>query len=208
MIGRLKGIIWEKGEDGKIILDVNGVGYNVLLPLSSLMQLGDIGGETTLYIHTHVREDAMSLFGFITEAERVLFLMLLSVSGIGGKQAMNILSGLQLKDIIAAIRASDAKPLTQISGVGKKTAEMVVVTLHDKILKHPVLADIHISDPGIATGGASRKVFDVKSALEELGFRPVEIEAALKSISNDDIEKLDFDGLTRRALKSLYKKTR
>ncbi|GAB4303486.1 MAG: Holliday junction branch migration protein RuvA [Myxococcota bacterium] len=210
MIGRLKGTIWEKSDDGRIVVNVSGVGYEVNISTNSLLTIGDAGNEVELLIHTLVREDAFILFGFLSEVERALFRLLLTVSGVGGKQALNILNGLTASEIILAIRSSDIKPLLKISGVGKKTAEMIVVSLQDKIAKRPILAgfDAEKAVADVEKRRDAQKFADVKSALANMGFRLNEIDSALATLSAEEIESLGFEELMRKALKFLYKKAR
>ncbi|MGH9884271.1 MAG: Holliday junction branch migration protein RuvA, partial [bacterium] len=133
MIARLEGLVVEKSPEC-VVLDVQGVGYEVRVPLSTFFELPDEGKLVRLRIHTHVREDAFSLFGFLSETERALFRLLLATSGVGPKLALSILSGLPVRKLAAALRAGDLATLTGIPGVGKKTAERMVLELRDKVL--------------------------------------------------------------------------
>ena len=132
MIARLEGVLAEKRPD-VLLLDVGGVGYEVRVSLLTFLALPDEGKTVRLRIHTHVREDALQLFGFLGEDERVLFRQLLGISGIGPRLALSILSGLPPEQLVAAIRAGELARLTGIPGVGKKTAERIVVDLRDKL---------------------------------------------------------------------------
>ena len=126
MIAFLRGRILEK-EPNRVLVDVNGVGYEVLVPLSTFYDIGDEGADVALRIHTHVREDALQLFGFLTQLERQMFERLIAVSGIGPKLAIAVLSGLETRELVAAVQRADVARLTTIPGVGKKTAERIVL---------------------------------------------------------------------------------
>lgn len=132
MIAHLTGTILSK-QPNAVVIDVNGVGYEVTIPVSTFYELGDVGAQASLRVHTHVREDAIMLFGFRTGREKELFLRLTSVSGIGPKLGITFLSGTSPDDLIAAIRSNDLARLVSIPGVGRKTAERVVIELRDKI---------------------------------------------------------------------------
>ena len=181
MIASLRGNILEK-HPNRIVVDVNGVGYEVFVPLSTFYGLGDAGSAITVRIHTHVREDALLLYGFATLLEQELFERLISVSGIGPKVALAVLSGIEPNDLVTAIKQSDIARLTGIPGVGKKTAERIGLELKDKLAAF-VPADTSGSALGVAGGESMRT--DVLSALINLGYhRPLAeraADAALKS---------------------------
>ncbi len=132
MIGQLRGRLTDK-RPNQILVDVGGVGYIVQVPLSTYAALGELHAEVTLLIHTHVREDAFSLYGFLSSREKHFFEMLLSASGVGPSLALKILSGMSVEELVPAIRNSDLGRLTKIPGVGRKTAERMVVELKDKL---------------------------------------------------------------------------
>src|SRR6201984_464250 len=132
MIGQLRGRLAEK-RPNQVLVDVGGVGYLVQVPLSTYAALGELHAEVTLLIHTHVREDALSLYGFVSAREKHFFEMLLSASGVGPTLALKILSGMSVEELVPAIRGSDLGRLTRIPGVGRKTAERIVVELKDKL---------------------------------------------------------------------------
>src|SRR5438046_4256558 len=132
MIGQLRGRLADK-RPNQVLVDVGGVGYIVAVPLSTYAALGELHTEVTLLIHTHVREDALSLYGFLSSREKHLFEMLLSASGVGPSLALQILSGMSAEELVPAIRGSDLGRLTRIPGVGRKTAERIVVDLKDKL---------------------------------------------------------------------------
>src|SRR5436189_6253791 len=132
MIASLRGALLEK-RPNQVIVDVHGVGYDVSIPISTYSVLPDTGKEVSLKVHTHVREDAIALFGFLTADEKMLFEKLIGVSGIGPKLAITVLSGLAAPDLTAAIRGGDVQRLTRVPGIGKKTAERMVLELRDKV---------------------------------------------------------------------------
>ena len=161
MIGLLSGKVIDK-DFSSCLIDVNGVGYEVLIPLSTFDKL-PLGDErATLYIHTAVREDAITLFGFATREEKKLFQQLIGVSGVGGKLALNVLSAMPASSFCAAVASGDAKSLSRINGVGKRTAERLIVELKGK------LSDI---DPTAAPPVDNSAAADAAAALEQLGFR-------------------------------------
>lgn len=162
MIGMLTGKLIEKDFTG-CLLDVGGVGYEVLIPLSTFdkLPLND-NTEVRLFIHTQVREDAITLFGFASKEEKELFRQLINVSGVGGKLALNVLSAMPASGFCAAVASGDVKSLSRINGVGKRTAERLIVELKGK------LADI---DPAAASPDAGSDAADAAAALEQLGFR-------------------------------------
>ena len=202
MIGFLSGKILEK-DANIVIVDVGGVGYEVTIPLSTFYELGDVGSEISLRIFTHVREDALQLFGFKTVRERDLYLKLISVQGIGAKSGITMLSGMSADEIVTAIRTNNLARLTSIPGVGKKTAERLVVELRDKV------ADLSLSAASATTGGgistAADNVFeDALSALVNLGYQRNAAEKALQESAQAGTE-LTVQKLLRSALQRLAK---
>ncbi len=178
MIGKLKGVV-EAVEEESLILDVNGVGYEALIPLSSFDKLPAPGRPVMLLTHLVVREDAHVLYGFMTAAERELFRLLIhSVSGIGPKTALNILSGISVTAFRGAVAGSDIKLLSQISGVGKKTAERIVIELKDKIGPGGVLEALSARR---ALSAEDQKVNDAVLALIALGFKPAEAHETIRA---------------------------
>ena len=172
MIGLLRGRLLEK-RPNQIILDVGGVGYLVAVPLSTFAALGELHAEVTLLIHTHVREDALSLYGFLSAREKHLFELLLGASGVGPSLALKILSGMNVEELVPAIRGGDLARLTKIPGVGRKTAERMVVELKDKLEAVAVEAE----KPAAASPAGVEA--DVKSALVNLGYDERTAEAAV-----------------------------
>jgi Holliday junction DNA helicase RuvA len=203
MIGFLSGKILEK-EANNVILDVAGVGYEVTIPLSTFYELGEVGSDVSLRIFTHVREDALQLFGFRTARERDLFLKLISVQGIGARLGIAVLSGMSADEIVTAIRTDNLARLTSIPGVGRKTAERMVVELRDKITELSVGA---AAGSASATGTASRSdttFDDALSALINLGYQRNAAEKALQEAAKDGTE-LSVQKLLRSALQRLAK---
>lgn len=194
MIGHLRGTIIEK-HPNQVIVEAAGVGYDVQIPISTYTALAEPGATATLRIHTHVREDALLLFGFATAEEKALFERLISVSGIGPKLAITVLSGLPTADLVSAIRNSDVGHLVRIPGVGKKTAERMVLELRDK------LAGIDPAGKTAATAGPPLNALDrdVLSALQNLGCSRPAAEDALRKVKERGAPA-EFEPLFRAAL--------
>ena len=193
MIGRLVGRLASKATD-HVILDVGGVGYFVQIPLSTFYELPEAESPASLWIHTYVREDALALYGFLTERERALFLMLIGVAGIGPRVALTVLSGMPPADLIEALRGADVKRLMAVPGVGKKTAERMVLELAEKANRlggEPSAA----RTPAVATE-------DVVSALVNLGYRRGDAERAVEAIGRSGAPG-DFSDYLKDALKRL-----
>jgi Holliday junction DNA helicase RuvA len=203
MIGFLSGKILEK-EANMVIVYVNGVGYEVSIPLSTFYELGDVGADIKLRIFTHVREDAIQLFGFKTARERDLFLKLISVQGIGAKSGIAMLSGMGADEIVSAIRTDNLARLTSIPGVGKKTAERMVVELRDKISDLSVGAAATASPQASAGAGTNAIFDDALSALVNLGYQKNAAEKALQEAAKGG-EDLTVQKLLRGALQKLAK---
>jgi Holliday junction DNA helicase RuvA len=199
MIGHLRGQLLEK-HPNRVIIDVHGVGYEALVPLSTFYVLGEPGIEVSLRIHTHVREDALMLYGFATPLELQIFERLIGVSGIGPKLALAVLSGLEPAELVEAIRQSDIARLTGIPGIGKKTAERIGLELKDKMAAFASAEAVAIH---AGSAGESLRT-DVLSALINLGYhRPLAeraLEAALKATSDPTFERT-----LRQALRELAK---
>jgi len=185
MIGSLRGKLIEK-RPNQILVDINGVGYQVQIPLSTFASLGALHAETSLLIHTHVREDQLTLYGFVTARERQCFELLISASGVGPSLALKILSGMSIEDLVPAIRKGDLAQLVKIPGVGRKTAERIVVELRDKLVV------IDVPDAG-RRSTRSQLEEDVASALSNLGYDTKSVERAIeksRAASGADFEKL------------------
>jgi Holliday junction DNA helicase RuvA len=194
MIGLLRGRLLDK-RPNQVILDVGGVGYLVAIPLSTFATLGELHAEVTLLIHTHVREDALALYGFLSAREKHLFELLLGASGVGPTLALKILSGMNVEELIPAIRTGDLVRLTKIPGVGRKTAERMVVELKDKLEAVTVEAE----KPAASPAGAAA---DVKSALINLGYDERAAEAAV-SEAKRQAGTSNFEILLRATLAAL-----
>ena len=197
MIAQLRGRILEKNPN-RIVVDVSGVGYDVSVPLSTFYGLGDPGTEIALRIHTHVREDALSLYGFATRLELDLFERLIGVSGIGPKVALAVLSGIEPLELIRAIERADLARLTAIPGVGKKTSERIVLELKDRLPRASVAAAAGAAPEAHALRD------DVLSALINLGYhRPLAEKAADSAIKSTP--GADFERTLKHALRELAK---
>jgi len=196
MIAHLRGKLLAKNPN-QAIVETHGVGYDVTISVPTFSELPATGNEVALHIHTHVREDALSLYGFLRLEEKRLFEKLLTVSGIGPKLAITILSGMATDEMIAAIRGGDVARLTRIPGIGKKTAERMVLELRDKL------------PPAVPPAGATAPAItpveeDVLSALVNLGYQRAAAEKALESTHNNK-QANNFDALFRHALAALSK---
>jgi holliday junction DNA helicase RuvA len=183
-----------------LTLDVQGVGYEVFIPLSTYYALPDLDDVTALNIHTHLREDAIQLFGFLSQAEKTAFLLLTTVSGIGPKLALSILSSLSVTDLVVAIQSEDVDKLSTVPGIGKKSAARIALELKDKVSK--------IDAPGVSSAvrdntEASGPFEDALSALVNLGYRPQDAKDALKRISNGAGSPIALKDLIREGLKEL-----
>jgi holliday junction DNA helicase RuvA len=195
MIGLLRGRLLEK-RPNQVILDVGGVGYLVAVPLSTFAALGDLHAEVTLLIHTHVREDALALYGFLSAREKHFFELLLGASGVGPSLALKILSGMNVEELVPAIRTGDLARLTKIPGVGRKTAERMVVELKDKL--EAVAIETERPTPASPAGVEA----DVKSALLNLGYDERTADAALAEAKRE-AGTSNFEKLLRVALSAL-----
>jgi len=197
MIAHLRGKLLEK-HPNQVIVDTGGVGYDVTIPVSTFSSLSEAGTEVRLRIHTHVREDAIQLFGFLTAEEKTVFERLISVSGIGPKLAITVLSGLPTPDLVAAIREGGVDRLVRIPGVGKKTAERMVLELKDKLEMFPAVprGAAVATVPADALNAVEQ---DVLSALLNLGCQRAAAETAVRKARAAGAGT-DFEPLFRRAL--------
>jgi holliday junction DNA helicase RuvA len=191
VIAHLRGKLMQK-EPARVVIDVHGVGYEVCVPVTTFGALPDLGTDVSIDIHTHVREDVIALYGFSTRRERIIFEKLMTISGIGPKLAVTILSGGSVEELIGAIKRGDLARLTAIPGVGKKTAERIILELKDKFQEFADAAP----KPAVQT--------DVVSALENLGYPRGIAEGALNRAANGDGDAA-FDVLFKRALQILTK---
>jgi Holliday junction DNA helicase RuvA len=195
MIAQLRGTLADK-RPNQVLVDVGGVGYLVHIPVSTFYALGDLHSNVTLLIHTQVREDAISLYGFLSSREKHLFELLISASGVGPVLALKILSGMSVDDLVPAVRAGDLARLTRIPGVGRKTAERMVVELRDKLaaMETPETARRPVTTTGTAA--------DVVSALLNLGYEERVAEQAVKNAGKDGPPET-FEALLRATLQQL-----
>ena len=193
MIGSLRGKLIEK-RPNQLLVEVGGVGYQVQIPLSTFAGVGAIHADATLLIHTHVREDQITLYGFVTAREKQCFELLISASGVGPSLALKILSGMSIEELVPAIRKSDLAQLVRIPGVGRKTAERMVVELRDK------LAVIDVAEAG-KPSTRSQLEADVASALVNLGYDVKSVERAIEKSRGTG--KADFENLLRASLQIL-----
>ena len=198
MIAVLRGSISEK-TPSRVIVDVAGVGYDVLVPLSTFYVLGEPGAAVTLRIHTHVREDVIALYGFVTRLEQDLFERLIAISGVGPKLALAVLSGIEPAELIRAIRTQDVARLTRIPGIGKKTAERIGLELKDR------LASLQIAEPAPAASTAADQLRDdLLSALVNLGYqRPVAEKSVEKVLQAQPDAR--FEAALKDVLRGLMK---
>lgn len=207
MISHLSGTLLESSFT-EAVIDVNGVGYQVFIPLSTFEQLPQPGGKVSLYTHLNVREDALQLYGFSTKAERSLFQVLISaVSGVGAKLALNILSGISIDAFMTAVANEDSKYLSKINGIGKKTAERIIVELKDKL---PSLSTATMGTGGGNPAGSgghglfSQEQLDAIAALEQLQFRRDQAEKAVRSVLEEsEGETPSTEQLVRKSLSRL-----
>ena len=200
MIAQIRGRLASK-EPHRVIVDVNGVGYQVFIPLSTYYQLPEVPGEVVLHTHTHVREDALQLFGFHTRDEQTLFELLQGVTGIGPRLATNILSGISVEELVPALSEGNLARLRAVPGVGKKLAERLVVELREKVgtvrLAHTVSA------PAAPAPVADRIVEDVVSALVNLGCNRKEALKAAEGARQALGPTAEFERLIKAALRAL-----
>lgn len=196
MIGHLRGTLIDK-RPSQVLLDVAGVGYQVQIPLSTFYAIGELKDEVSLLVHTHVRDDALLLYGFLTAREKHFFELLISASGVGPSLALKILSGMSVDDLIPAIRAGDLPALTRIPGVGKKTAERIVLELRDKLAQLEAAAPAE--EKPAARGGLAG---DVVSALLNLGYDRRLAEKATEEAQRNG-GGTSFEALLRASLQSL-----
>jgi holliday junction DNA helicase RuvA len=200
MIAFLRGRVLEK-QPNRVIVDVGGVGYDLAVPLSTFYAAGEPGADISLRVHTHVREDQLALYGFATPLELAIFERLISVSGIGPKLALSVLSGMESRDLVTAIQRGDIARLTRIPGVGKKTAERIVVELRDRLAK--TMQGVAAAEgAGAPVSAADALRDDLLSALSNLGYHRQAIDKVLdKVITGGD--QPAFETALRASLKEL-----
>ncbi len=198
MIGRLRGTIVEK-QPPQLLLDVNGVGYEVEATMTTFYDLPALGAEFTIYTHLVVRDDAHLLFGFASERERSLFRSLIRISGVGAKLALTILSGMSVEDFGRCVRDNDSATLTRLPGVGKKTAERLIIEMRDRIGQQELASAASFGT--MASAGAD-PVEDAVSALTALGYKPQEASRMVRGIA---LEGLNSEEIIRSALQAAVK---
>jgi Holliday junction DNA helicase RuvA len=200
MIAFLRGRVLDK-HPNKLIVDVHGVGYELHVPLSTYYDLGDEGSDVALRVHTHVREDALQLYGFLTAIEQQVFERLIGISGIGPKLAIGVLSGIEPRELIGAVQRADVARLTAIPGIGKKTAERIVLELKDRLQQ---FAGPPSDAAAAAASPADRLRDDLVSALVNLGYHRPQAEKTVESTLKSGGE-LEFEQALRRVLKDLMR---
>ena len=203
MIAHLRGKLLSK-KANKVLVDVAGVGYEVSIPVSTFYELGGIGSDVSLHVYTHVREDILALYGFRTDREKALFEKFLTVSGVGPKMAIAILSGLEMDELIPALRSGNLTLLTHIPGVGRKTAERLVLELREKLqdMVLPGAAAAPLPTPASELTGVDG---DVLSALVNLGYARPAAEAAVREVRREN-PGADLEQLLRASLRQLARK--
>lgn len=219
MISRLKGTVEEKTKE-RVVVDVAGVGYGLLVPETVLLRLPSIGGEVTLQVYTHVREDQLALFGFLTHLERDVFEILLSASGVGPKLAVGVLSALEAKQVLEAVAQNNKAVLTSIPGIGKKTVEKILIEIREKCEKRLMLERSGCADiSGITIGAVGKKSSSVKDAgaiasaqswapdlepaLLALGYRDADVRLVVREILTRTEEMPSFEEAIKFALQCL-----
>ncbi len=199
MIARLSGILIEKSIT-QCVVDVNGTGYRIVVPLTTFYELPEIGQQVVIHIHTHVREDAIHLYGFHSREEREVFQLMISVSGIGPKLAINILSGIAAGELLRAVTEEDLKRLTGIPGVGRKTAERMVLELKDKASKLGREGSM-VGTAAVKTGDQMKE--DALSALVNLGYKGAAVKDVVDRVMREAPETPSLDHLLKQALRAL-----
>lgn len=200
MIAFLRGRVLEK-QPTRVIVDVQGVGYELHVPLSTFYDIGDEGTDVALRVHTHVREEALQLFGFLTDLERQAFERLISISGIGPKLAIAVLSGVDAPDLVAAVQRGDVARLTAIPGIGKKTAERIVLELRDRMSQLAAPAPAGATTPAAP---ADRLRADLISALQNLGYHRPQADKAVDTALASSNEA-SFEQALKGALRELMR---
>ena len=200
MIAYLRGRVVDK-QPNRVIIDIQGVGYDVHVPLSTFYEIGEEGSEASLHVYTHVREDALQLYGFLTTLERQLFERLITISGIGPKLAIAALSGMDPRELLLAVQRADVARLTSIPGVGKKTAERIVLELKDRLAQ---LVISTAADAPQAPTGPDRLRADVLSALQNLGYHRPQAEKAIESAVTSMTDPT-FEDALKSALRELMR---
>ncbi|MFZ5594325.1 MAG: Holliday junction branch migration protein RuvA [Pseudomonadota bacterium] len=201
MIGRLHGtLLWKQAP--WLLIDVGGVGYEVEAPMTTFYELPAVGGKVTLHTHLVVREDAHLLFGFASEGERTLFRQLIKVSGVGAKMALTVLSGISADAFARCVRSNDSATLTRLPGIGKKTAERLIIEMRDRLEVKGGASDMAVIGMGSLAGEEANPVNDAISALIALGYKPAEASRMALAV---DATGLSSEEIIRRALQAAVK---
>lgn len=200
MIAALTGQLVSKAPS-HVVLDVHGVGYEVFIPLSTYFALPNLQESLSLHIFTHIRDNALQLFGFLTLQEKEVFVMLTGIPGLGGKLALSTLSTLPIEDLVSAIQSNDTQALATVPGIGKKSAGRIVLELKDKIA--PLMIPYQSSQPSPSTHSRIQLEEDAVSALVNLGYRPLEVKEAVRNNVHKHQGSLSLADLIRATLKDL-----
>lgn len=199
MIGFIKGALVEKGL-GDVLIDVQGVGYEIQVPMSTLFQLPELNASVQLYTHLSIRDDAHVLFGFHSQEDRGVFRQLIKVSGVGPRMGLAILSGMDSRDLIRVIQTNDLNSLVKVPGVGKKTAERLLIELRDKLKGHVSQSQLPNVSPVMQAHSVRQ---DAESALVSLGYKPNDASKMVQAVIQPDMSS---DLIIRNALKSMVSK--
>jgi Holliday junction DNA helicase RuvA len=200
MIAFLRGRVVDK-QPNRVIVDVQGVGYDVSVPLSTFYEIGEEGADVALRIYTHVREDALQLYGFLTDLERQLFERLIGISGIGPKLAIAVLSGIDPRDLLTSVQRGDVARLTGIPGIGKKTAERIVLELKDRLAQ---MAAVPVPAGEVEAERPDRLRLDLLSALQNLGYHRPQAEKAIDTTLHA-MSEATFERALKSALRELMR---
>lgn len=204
MIGRLRGTLVQK-QAPVLLLDVNGIGYEIEATMTTFYELPAAGAQVTLYTHLVVREDAQLLYGFANEAERALFRDLIKINGVGAKLALTILSGMSVDSFVHCVREKDAASLTRLPGVGKKTAERLIIEMKDRLESNAgitIAGGTNVVGLGAVATNIASPVGDAVSALIALGYKPQEASKMVRSV---DVDGMDSEEIIRNALQTMVK---
>jgi len=202
MIGRIRGTLLEK-HPPELVIDVGGLGYEVLAPISTCARLPATGEGVELFTHFVVREDAQQLFGFWSREDRTLFRTLIKVSGVGPKMALAILSGMESDDFVRCVQRDDVSALTRLPGVGKKTAERLIIEMRDRLKewRPDVSLDVGVAGESLAGAPIANLIADAESALIALGYKPTDAAKAVNAVYDEAVST--SEELIRRALKGM-----
>jgi len=200
MIARINGTLLYKSTDHTII-DAGGIGYRIFVPLTTFYELPSVGHPVTLNIHTHFKQDAINLFGFHTDREKEVFLLMISVAGIGPRLAMNILSGITPEELIIAVSRGNLSRLVTVPGVGKKMAERMVVELREKMARLSAEEEAYEADESTEENRLLEE--DALSALVNLGYKKAAAKSALEGVVKELTETVTLDMLLKKSLKIL-----